>query len=256
MAESKMVDFDANYFQDKLASLGIKHGRVAAELKITGWTFSNYLRTAKIPLEKLNDMNDYIYHVEQKIKEDPNMSITPYKRRTLTKDISISELKQLRSEGLTYNQIAKRLDVSENTVWRYLHKEGMTQNDEPKKDSSPKIKVEIPYRPKEQIMDIPYNNPVPPVFEYNKDTKDTIATHIKSTKRAVDELAKKLNSCSTLKLTEEIIKWKFEGVLCNYKVNKTTGEIEMVEGAISGLLDRNTISKFIAELEELEQKLA
>ena len=248
MAVSKMVDFDANYFQDKLASLGIKHGRVAAELKITGWTFSNYLRTAKIPLEKLNDMNDYIYHVEQKIKEDPNMSITPYKRRTLTKDISISELKQLRSEGLTYNQIAKRLDVSENTVWRYLHKEGMTQNDEPKKDSSPKIKVEIPYRPKEQIMDIPWNEPVPAKFE--KDI--VILPDQERKKRVLEEFAK----TSTLKLTEEIIKWKFEGVLCNYKVNKTTGEIEMVEGAISGLLDRNTISKFIAELEELEQKLA
>ena len=180
-------------------------------------------------------------------------------RRALSKDISISELKQLQSEGLTYNQIAHRLDISESTVWRYLHKESMTQNDEPKKDSSPKIKVEIPYRPKEQIMDIPYNNPVPPVCKSNEDTKDTedtIATRIKSTKRAIDELANKLNSCSTLKLTEEIIKWKFEGVLCNYKVNKTTGEIEMVEGAISGLLDRNTISKFIAELQELEQKLA
>ena len=248
MAESKMVDFDANYFQDKVASLGIKHGRVAAELKITGWTFSNYLRTAKIPLEKLNDMNDYIYHVEQKIKEDPNMSITPYKRRTLTKDISISELKQLRSEGLTYNQIAKRLDVSENTVWRYLHKEGMTQNDEPKKDSSPKIKVEIPYRPKEPVMEIPWHEPTPAKFE--KDI--VILPDQERKKRVLEEFAK----TSTLKLTEEIIKWKFEGVLCNYKVNKTTGEIEMVEGAISGLLDRNTISKFIAELEELEQKLA
>lgn len=248
MAKSKMVDFDANYFQDKLASLGIKHGRVAAELKVTDWTFGNYLKTAKIPLEKLNDMNDYIYHVEQKIKEDPNMSITPYKRRALSKDISISELKQLRSEGLTYNQIAKRLDISENTVWRYLHKSGMTQIDEPKKDSSPKIKVEIPYRPKEQIMDIPYNNPVPAKFE--KDI--VILSDQERKKRDLEAFAK----TSTLKLTEEIIKWKFEGVLCNYKVNKTTGEIEMVEGAISGLLDRNTISKFIAELEELEQKLA
>lgn len=246
---SSMVKFDANWYQDKLAVLGIHQNILSKAIGVSDWSLSRYLCLEQIPLGRLNDMNDYIRQVEEKIKEDPNMSIIPYKRRTLSKDISLSELKQLRSEGLTYDEIAKRLDISKNTVARHL-KGVAIEEKQPRNDSS-KLRVDIPYRPHEAVMDIPWEKANEIITPYSE---DAIVTHPESTKHALEELAKKFNP-STLKMTKEIIQWKFEGALCNYNVDKNTGEIEMVNGAICGLLDKNTISKFIAELNEIQQLL-
>lgn len=43
-------------------------------------------------------------------------------RKKLYKDVTVSEMLTLRQEGLSNHQIAKRLDVSEATVYRYIGK--------------------------------------------------------------------------------------------------------------------------------------
>ena len=152
----------------------------------------------------------------------------------LSKDIDISVLRQLRADGLTNKRIAERVGCSVSTIYRYLGKKSFdVANAAAQNKPSPiieNVKIESAPKPKESVA---YETPI----------------------RIVPKLDPPETSVPKLTLIDEIIIRNMSGILCKYKINDGTGDIEMYDGVVTGLLDRDSLSVFIDELQEIKKML-
>lgn len=161
-----------------------------------------------------------------------------FTKRSITKDIDVSAMRMMRAEGATNKQIAERFGVSTATVYKYLGKrsldvafseaknlpapvtaekiaEAQQKKNEPKK---PEPVVE----PIAEVVDIPVEEP------------------------------KKESSFLSI---QEIHKVNITGRVCEYVVDKITGEVTFRSGLVEGLLDKDSLMTFIDELNELKSMI-
>lgn len=154
-----------------------------------------------------------------------------FNKRSLSSDIDISAMREMRYNGYTNKQIADALGCNVSTVYRYIGKRSMdVQHCEEQNKPSP-VKVENPV---EQTIK-------PAEAEViQEEIKDILAGNYER---------------STLKLTKEVKILDFSGHLCDYHVNQLTGDMEMTNGVINGVMDKLSLQIFIRELQEIETML-
>ena len=156
-----------------------------------------------------------------------------YKRK-LSEDVDIQVLRDLRAKGLTNKRIAEQCGCSVSTVYRYLGKKSYdVMNAVAQHKPSPiieNVKIESIPKPKESVG---FETPIRMVVKPEEpEMKPPVLT-----------------------LIDEIIIRNMSGILCKYKINDGTGDVEMYDGTVTGLLDRDSLSVFINELQEIEKML-
>lgn len=176
-------------------------------------------------------------------------------KRKLSKDIDISTMLSMREQGMTNKQIADALGVHPNTVYRYIGR--MSQavkyaeiTNKPSPIAGPvSARVEEPKRPLVAAQATTHTHDSIDASDATDEEKtpQPPLSKLSNTASAItgsDSLLRVISTRSTL-----------QGSLCNYIVDSNTGTIEMTDGLISGLLDRETIQRFIAELQEASKLL-
>lgn len=156
-----------------------------------------------------------------------------FSKRSLSSDIDISAMREMRYNGYTNKQIADALGCNVSTVYRYIGKRSMdVQHCEEQNKPSP-VKVEKVVEPIAK-----------PAEDAPKEAEDI--------RTGVVDIC---NEKSTLKLTKEVKILDFSGHLCDYHVNQLTGDMEMTNGVINGVMDKLSLQIFIRELQEIETML-
>lgn len=155
-----------------------------------------------------------------------------YGKRKLSKDISMSELRGLRAQGLTNKQIAQRLDIAVSTVYRYIGKKSFdVMNAEAQNKPNPINRIQIEYKPHEEPMAIPVTDKKP------------------------DPVVNEAPVHNALRVLDKTVVYSLGGTLCDYEVNTKSLNVEMKNGLITGIIDKESIGKFIEELKEIEKLL-
>lgn len=160
-------------------------------------------------------------------------------KRNLKLDVDIQTLRSMREQGMTNKQIADNLGVSVSTIYRYIgRKSQQVKYDEiqnkPCPVPNPTGFVEIP-KPKPEKKE----EPIKPKEDIP--AKEIVVTH------------EKPDSSPLLRMISS--RFKLQGSLCNYEVDTDSGTIEMQEGIITGLLDKDTVRRFLSELNEVANML-
>lgn len=149
--------------------------------------------------------------------------------KPLSEQVSASEMREMRMQGMTNRQIAKSLEISESTVYRYLGKKSreVQRMSECKK---PPFVFDNPEIPKVEL----------PVIEGQPKEE------------AFDEQPR-------LRVIREVKIIDLEGALCTYHVDQRTGDValgnEKEASIVFGMVSRDTIGTFIDELTEIRQLL-
>lgn len=148
--------------------------------------------------------------------------------RKLTDDVDLSTMRTMRDRGMSNTQISRSLGVSYATVWRYLGK---------------------------QPKSMPREN------KYQADGEAVSAASTVVQYGDVN-LAKVLtpDSLNAMQMTSKdqpvlkIISTKatLQGDANTYVVDTQTGQIE-ISGLVNGILDKDTIACFVAELAEIKK---
>ena len=156
-------------------------------------------------------------------------------------DVSASEMRSMREQGMTNQQIAKALDISTQTVYRYIGKRSFdvvnarAQNKPCPVNFAPLDKPD-PVEPEETTMD--FNTVVKLFEERNKPVTQPSPAPRKTP--------------DGLRIVKETHCYNFEGRYCDYEVDTGAGTVEMFSGekeaVISGIIDIKTIPGFIEEL--------
>ncbi len=162
-------------------------------------------------------------------------------KRSLKLDVDIQTLRSMREQGMTNKQIADNLGISVSTVYRYIgRKSQQVKYDEiqnkPCAVPNPTGFVEEEPVAEEEIVEDPVLKEEP--------VEEPVAEEPKEAEPAKEGLLTVLSS-----------KMKLQGSLCNYEIDTDTGSIEMTDGIINGLLDRQTVERFLSELREVADTL-
>lgn len=176
-----------------------------------------------------------------------------FNAKAIKKD-DIQAMHRLRSEGYTNKQIANSLGICVSTVYAHIGrmsqevKYAEVQNKpcpvkkEFKFDSSTLMvvhDVDIP-KPDEQIEEPKHAEPI-------EEPKPVITdTPVETENVKEDNTVMETKSLLQILSTRMVLK----GSLCNFTVDSESGTIEMSDGIMSGILDRDTIDRFISELSE------
>ena len=168
-------------------------------------------------------------------------------KRSLRLDVDIQTLRSMREQGMTNKQIANNLGISVSTVYRYLGRKSQEvkyneiQN-KPCPVPNPTGFIELP-KPEEKEPEgyIPESNEL-------KENEETIM-HYETPRNS----GRYPDSSPLLRMISS--RFKLQGSLCNYEVDTDSGTIEMQEGIITGLLDGDTVRRFLSELNEVADML-
>lgn len=162
-------------------------------------------------------------------------------RKSLKLEISVSEMLHYREqEGLTNKQIAERLGCSVATVYRFIGKRSYSvanaqaQNKPlPVPEAVATGRVESPIEEDEPIVEEP-----------------TMEVQKKPVVSAVSEtpFSSFAPSLTVLKRREII---DFKGDYCTFEVDTGTESVNMKDGVIEGVMDKNGLFCFIRELMEI-----
>ena len=170
-------------------------------------------------------------------------------KRSLKLDVDIQTLRSMREQGMSNKQIADNLGISVSTVYRYLGRKSQDvkyneiQN-KPCPVPNPTGFVKEVYMPevsKEEIENKNVDTPHGGMF-------DDVRVNEKPDVKPVIP-----NSSPLLRMISS--RFKLQGSLCNYEVDTDSGTIEMQDGIITGLLDRDTVRRFLSELNEVADML-
>lgn len=146
-----------------------------------------------------------------------------FHKRSLTQDIDISLMRELRYQGATNKMIAEKCGCSVATVYKYLGKKSRdVQNCSEQNKPCPVKKEEVVTVKNPEPIDIPE-----PIVQEPK---------------------------PILELVKEVKILDFKGFLCNYHVDQMAGNFEM-DGMVVGLMDKTSLSTFIKELQQIETLL-
>ena len=181
-----------------------------------------------------------------------------YHRKSLESQIDISVLRELRSQGLTNNQIAKRLGIGVSTVYRYIGKMAMDVRKAAEQNKPCPIPVakeasEPMEKDPEPVVGVPAKAPVTPVSEKVPVVSESAKAPVAPVSENVPAHAAPTSTLITLK---EVRILDMEGLLCKYHVNQLSGDVEMVDGTVTGLLDKMSLQAFITELAEILEILS
>lgn len=171
-------------------------------------------------------------------------------KRKLSKDIDISTMRSMREMGMSNKQIADALGVGPTTVYRYIGRKSqdvkyaeIQNKPSPIARSASACMDELDRQIEIADAPLPTNdsNAAPAVAEEQNTALPPLSkpTYTAPSITGSEPLLRVISTRSTL-----------QGSLCNYIVDSDTGTIEMTDGLISGLLDRETVQRFIAELQE------
>lgn len=240
---------------------GLSNKQIAARMGIGISTVYDHIGKKSLDVKSTN-------------KEEKNMSKVDLKPIS-TGDIAT--MRKLREEGLTNKKIAERMGISISSVYRYIGRKSQDvkyaeiQNkpspvktefkidssslmvvhdiDIPKKEVVEEIKEEKPDVVEvktENTIDIPKEEGIeeekPAVVEAKIENTIDIPVEEKKEEDVVVESTNLLQVLST--------RMELKGSLCNFTVDSKSGTIEMSDGVMSGILDRDTVIRFIAELSE------
>lgn len=156
-------------------------------------------------------------------------------KKALQKEVSISEMLHMREEGMSNHQIAKALDVCDNTVYRYIGKR-----------SAAVKKAEEQNKPA----------PVAKRLDGFEEVKAPAIT-VKPAAIRIAEDAPKIAVKDTplLKTLRETRILDMKGSVCTYRVNTGDGSVEMFDpdnsSMITGILDKDGIKVFMKELNQI-----
>lgn len=137
-------------------------------------------------------------------------------KRALIKDVDISTMHSMRDQGMSNKEIANALGCSIAAI--YHHIGGVKKHK--KSDES------YPPETHEKRIEIP--------------------KHVKPAEQTIPE-------SSLLKLVSK--KQEMKGDVCTYSIDMLTGDIEIKDGVVNGILDLRTLSLFINELGEIKKML-
>lgn len=201
-------------------------------------------------------------------------------KRKLSKDIDIGTMLTMREQGMTNKQIANALGVAPTTVYRYIGR--MSQavkyaeiTNKPSPIGAAQIaslEVNVPMPDPVKADSGKRNRQLEKIARQTTHTTDspTPPADVKQAKNgesntmpATDHIEEKTMEKKTVKSAPaftpaesgsllRVISTRstLQGSLCNYIVDSDSGSIEMTDGIITGLLDRETVHRFIAELHE------
>ena len=189
--------------------------------------------------------------------------------RRIAKDIDTSVIFSMREQGMSNKQIADKLGVSCSTIYRYAGRKSQQVKYAEVQNKPCPVPNPVNYIPntdpfqyrvnrdgticilpeEPQKVDVPEPvaemEPITPVPDYTIEStvsESAVAMSIPESK--IEPILKVVSTRSTL-----------EGYLCKYIVDTSSGSVEMSDGTISGLLDRETIARFIRELKEIAKML-
>ena len=176
-------------------------------------------------------------------------------RKKLYKDVTVSEMLTLRQEGLSNHQIAKRLDVSEATVYRYIGKKSFAvANAEAQNKPCP-----IPVATIGSCVDIEkYHKDMPDDVVFVGQTQPEKNEEPKEGPKMTQKKKPAPGKVAGMDVLRVCHVYDLKGSLCTYHVNLGEGTVEMTtEGGslITGMLDAQTIPDFIAELNQILAEL-
>lgn len=171
----------------------------------------------------------------------------------------IATMRKLREEGLTNKKIAERMGISVSSVYRHIGRKSQDVKYAEIQNKPSPIKTEFKYDSSSLVVvhdvDIPKENTIEEVKVEKPAVVETETVSNLINENAIDipvEVEKEedvvVESSNLLQVlsTRMVLK----GSLCNFTVDSESGTIEMNDGIMSGILDRDTVIRFIAELSE------
>lgn len=169
----------------------------------------------------------------------------------------IATMRRLREEGLTNKKIAERMGISVSSVYRHIGRKSQDVKYAEVQNKPSPVKTEFKFDSNTLMVvhdiDIPVEEEVkeekPVITETTVETETTIDVSVEEKE---EETAMESSNLLQVLSTRMVLK----GSLCNFIVDTESGTIEMNEGTMSGILDRDTVDRFIAELTEIRIRMA
>ena len=176
----------------------------------------------------------------------------------------IATMRKLREEGLTNKKIAERMGISVSSVYRHIGRKSQDVKYAEIQNKPSPIKTEFKYDSNSLMVvhdvDIPNVEAVVEIKEENASENVTTNNNLESENsvtNAIDIPVEKKEEDVVVESTNllQVLSTRMElkGSLCNFTVDSKSGTIEMADGVMSGILDRDTVIRFIAELSEASQ---
>lgn len=150
--------------------------------------------------------------------------------KPITNTVSISDMRRMREDGMTYKEIAHALGISMNTVSRYIGS---------RRDGYKDANKAVGERLKDTFGDR---------VEAYLDAHKVVEVVKDRTPRYSPEPA--LERLKTL--TKTIV---LAGSLCNFHVDLVAKEITLKDGTVDGLLTPETLNDFISDLQALARAI-
>lgn len=192
----------------------------------------------------------------------------------------IAAMRRLREEGLTNKRIAERMGISVSSVYRHIGRKSQDVKYAEIQNKPSPIKTEFKFDDSSLMVvhdiDIPKEEVVEEIKEENVVTNNNLEskntasnTNIESENAVTNTNIESENTVTNAidipveeEKEEDVVvestnllqvlstRMELKGSLCNFTVDSKSGTIEMSDGVMSGILDRDTVIRFIAELSE------
>lgn len=168
-------------------------------------------------------------------------------RRKLGKDIDVTTMYNMRAEGMTNKQIAFALGVHPNTIYKYIGrmseavKHAEVQNKPPVVPEMKIVQPESDKKPQEKSL----------IEKARKENAEKRKEEVveKKVENEMPIAQIKPQPKSTLRVISQRV--SLEGNICKYVVDSESNSLEITDGTVTGLLDRETLTAFISELIEI-----
>lgn len=187
----------------------------------------------------------------------------------------IATMRKLREEGLTNKKIAERMGISVSSVYRHIGRKSQDVKYAEIQNKPSPIKTEFKYDSSSLTVvhdvDIPKEEAVEAIKEKNANESAVTNNNLESENTAANNNLESENVAASTNAIdipveeekeEDVVvessnllqvlstRMELKGSLCNFTVDSKSGTIEMADGVMSGILDRDTVIRFIAELSE------
>lgn len=162
----------------------------------------------------------------------------------------VATMRKLREEGLTNKKIAERMGISVSSVYRHIGRKSQDVKYAEVQNKPSPIKTEFKFDSASLMVVHDIDIPKKEVIEELKEETPVVvdsAIDIPVEEKEDDVVME--SSLLQILSTRMILK----GSLCNFTVDSETGTIEMSDGIMTGILDKDTVDRFISELNEAKK---
>lgn len=162
----------------------------------------------------------------------------------------VATMRKLREEGLTNKKIAERMGISVSSVYRYIGRKSQDVKYAEVQNKPSPIKTEFKFDSASLMVVHDIDIPKPEKIEEIKvEESATVEPTIDIPVEEKEDDVVMESSLLQILSTRMILK----GSLCNFTVDSETGTIEMSDGIMTGILDKDTVDRFISELNEAKK---